>query len=255
MDTPRLIRLLEYEPDLAAGVAVEAAAAAQRHTVAPVLTLAPGSWSPEELCADPVTGPFAVLVLDGLIARDTVLADRVATQLVGPGDVIGLRGWDDGSPPAGTEWRVAAPTNVAVLDSRFLGAAQRWPWLTARVVARSLRWGDRAAMLQAITQLGRVELRLIALFWHLADRWGHMTADGVVVPLRLTHEMLGRLVGAQRPTVTLALHHLRRQGVLSRAGTGWRLAADSRELREQRPAPAALVRESGEGGIRTLERG
>ena len=237
---PRLIRLLDSEPDFAVGVPEDQLAAARRHTVAPVFTLPAGPWSPGDLRSDDaVTGPFAVLVLDGLIARDVVLADRVATQLVGAGDVIPLGEWDDGSPPAATAWRVAAGAEVAVLDGRFLAAAQRWPWLTARVVERAMRWADRAATLQAITQLGRVDLRLVALLWHLADRWGHMTSEGVVLPLRLTHETLGRLVGAQRPTVTLALRDLREHGTLTRRGAGWLLAADSRELLACRPTVVA----------------
>jgi CRP/FNR family transcriptional regulator, cyclic AMP receptor protein len=232
-EAPRLIRLLEVEPDFAGGVAADEAGVARRHTIAAVLTLTPGPWSPGQLRTDDaVTGPFALLVLSGLVSRDVVLADRVATQLVGAGDAIPLGGWDDGSPPAHTEWRVAAEAEVAVLDARFLAAAQRWPWLTARVVERAMRWADRAATLQAITQLGRVDLRLVALFWHLADRWGQMTSEGVVLPLRLTHETLGRLVGAQRPTVTLALRDLRQQGALRRRGAGWLLAANSRGLLE-----------------------
>ena len=236
--------MLDHEPDFAAGVAADELDAARQHTIAPVFTLPPGPWSPAGLRTDDaVTGPFAVLVLNGLIARDVVLADRVATQLVGAGDAISLNEWDDGSPPLETCWRVAVEAEVAVLDRRFLAAAQRWPWLTARAVERALRWADRSAALQAITQLGRVDLRLVALFWHLADRWGQMTVDGVVLPLRLTHETLGRLVGAQRPTVTLALRDLREQGALTRRGSGWLLSADSRRLLEPRTAPIDVADE------------
>ncbi|HEV2814704.1 MAG TPA: Crp/Fnr family transcriptional regulator [Solirubrobacteraceae bacterium] len=249
-DEVRLIRLLDAEPDFATGVRADDAAAARRHTIAPAVTVAPGPWSPDLMrTADAVTGPFAAIVLNGLIARDVVLADRVATQLVGAGDVIPLGDWDDGSPPIHTEWRVAVEAEVAVLDARFLAASQRWPWLTARMVERAARWADRAAGLQAITQLGRVDLRLVALLWHLADRWGRVTADGVLLPLRLTHETLGRLVGAQRPTVTLALRDLREQGAIERRGTGWLLARQSRDLLEpqrERLAPA-------EDGLAILE--
>ena len=72
----------------------------------------------------------------------------------------------------------------------------------------------------AIAQLGRVDLRVLALLWHLADRWGTVTPDGVVLPLRLTHALLGRLVGAQRPTVTLALAQLGGAGDVSRREDG-----------------------------------
>ena len=235
-EPPRLVRLLDAEPDFAEGVTGADREAARRHTITAAVTVPPGAWSPQALRGDDaVTGPFAAVVLRGLLARDVVLADRVATQLVGPGDVIPLGDWDDGSPPVHTEWRAGVESELAVLDARFLGAAQRWPWLTARVVERAARWADRAAMLQAITQLGRVDLRLVALLWHLADRWGRVGSDGVVLPLRLTHETLGRLVGAQRPTVTLALRDLREQGVVTRKDAGWLLAPGSRALLEPQP--------------------
>ena len=43
-----------------------------------------------------------------------------------------------------------------------------------------------------------------------------MTTDGVVLPLRLSHELLGALIGAQRPTVTLALRGLTDRGYIRR---------------------------------------
>ena len=84
----------------------------------------------------------------------------------------------------------------------------------ARVNAALIdRLNDRAqrlAVMQAICQLNRVDRRLLSLFWHLAERWGRMTPDGVVVPLTLSHRMLGQLVGALRPTVSSALIRSRR---------------------------------------------
>jgi CRP/FNR family transcriptional regulator, cyclic AMP receptor protein len=52
-----------------------------------------------------------------------------------------------------------------------------------------------------------------------------VTADGVVLRLRLTHELLGQLVGAKRPTVSLALKELEARGSIHRpAEGGWLLA-------------------------------
>jgi hypothetical protein len=41
----------------------------------------------------------------------------------------------------------------------------------------------RVAVAQAISQLNRVDRRLLAMFWHLAERWGRVTADGTAIPL------------------------------------------------------------------------
>jgi CRP/FNR family transcriptional regulator, cyclic AMP receptor protein len=61
---------------------------------------------------------------------------------------------------------------------------------------------------------------LLTLFWHLAERWGRVTPDGVLLPLTLSHRMLGQLVGARRPTVSTALGALTRAGEVSRALDG-----------------------------------
>ena len=62
--------------------------------------------------------------------------------------------------------------------------------------------------------------RLLALLWHLADRWGKVGPDGTHVPLRLTHATLAQLVGAQRPSVTSALRGLEQRGLLRRLPEG-----------------------------------
>jgi CRP/FNR family cyclic AMP-dependent transcriptional regulator len=75
--------------------------------------------------------------------------------------------------------------------------------------------------------LPRVEDRLLALMWSLADRRGTVRTDGVHVPLSLTHETLAQMIGARRPTVSLGLKALSEQGVLSADGDGWLIARDS----------------------------
>ena len=72
----------------------------------------------------------------------------------------------------------------------------------------------------AVGHMTRVDSRLLVLMWHLADRWGKVTKDGIVIPLKLTHQVLGRIVGAQRPSVTTALKALTDRGALTRAGDG-----------------------------------
>ena len=72
------------------------------------------------------------------------------------------------------------------------------------------------ATTQAISQLTRVDRRLKALFWHLAERWGRVLPDGIAVPLPLSHQRLADLVGAHRPAVTSAMGELTRKGSISR---------------------------------------
>ena len=42
----------------------------------------------------------------------------------------------------------------------------------------------------------------------------------MILPLKLTHELLGQLVGAKRPTVSLAIKELERRGTVHRRTDG-----------------------------------
>jgi CRP/FNR family transcriptional regulator, cyclic AMP receptor protein len=240
-DVARL-ELLAADPALAEGIPDEELALARRLLVADSYELAPGPWVPDLGRPEGRAG-FALLILRGAITRDVSLADRHCAELFGPGDVVRPARTDDTLVPHAVSWSVADHAQVALLDDRFAAAARRWPSLSAILTERLLDQSDRLTLRTAISQLGRVEVRILALLWHLADRWGHVTPYGVTVPLRLTHEALGRLVGAQRPTVTLALSELESTGSVTRSTTrGWLLQRESRDLLEPGAPPAVIMR-------------
>jgi CRP/FNR family cyclic AMP-dependent transcriptional regulator len=66
-------------------------------------------------------------------------------------------------------------------------------------------------------------VRLALLLWHLAARWGRVEPGGIRLPLPLTHQLLGRLVGAERPSVSHALARLSRAGLVTGHGDEWHL--------------------------------
>jgi CRP/FNR family cyclic AMP-dependent transcriptional regulator len=105
---------------------------------------------------------------------------------------------------------------VAVLDARFVAVARRWPQVLVAIVGRTVQRSHRLCVQLAIADLRRVDDRLLLFFWHLADRWGRVGPDGILVPLTVTHDVLAQLVCAQRPTVTSALQRLSKRGVLLR---------------------------------------
>jgi CRP/FNR family cyclic AMP-dependent transcriptional regulator len=78
--------------------------------------------------------------------------------------------------------------------------------------------------------MSRVEDRLLALLAYAAVRWGRVTPTGVALDLPATHELLGLLVGARRPTVSLALSTLREPGLLARREDGMCLLAADCDL-------------------------
>jgi CRP/FNR family transcriptional regulator, cyclic AMP receptor protein len=55
-----------------------------------------------------------------------------------------------------------------------------------------------------------------------AERWRHITAAGVELPLPLPHRIIAQMVGARRPTISSALTTLAADGKISRrADGGW----------------------------------
>jgi CRP-like cAMP-binding protein len=58
-------------------------------------------------------------------------------------------------------------------------------------------------------------VRLTLLLWHLAGRWGRVEPGGIRLALPLTHRLLGRLVGAERPSVSHALTRLAHSGLVT----------------------------------------
>lgn len=163
---------------------------------------------------------MGLVVITGLLVRRVAVGSRPACELFGPGDVI--RPWDsDGEYdplPISVDWLVLIPTRLAVLDTAFALRTAGWPSITSRLLGRLGQRARYLALTQAVTHLPRVHSRLLIYFWLLAERWGHVGVDGIQVRLPLTHEVLAMLVGARRPTVTVALRRLTEAGLLIRQG-------------------------------------
>lgn len=240
------VRLLEEDPELAAELDPTSASLATRHAIAAVETIAPGRWEPPRPPAVGGHGALGLLVLDGVLMRDVAFARAACTELLGRGDV--LRPWDWEREvmtvrPA-VAWTALQPVRIAILDRRVSAVLGRWPELVAALLARATRRATQLATAQAAGHLTRVDARLELLFWGLADRWGRVGHDGVVLELPLTHQVLGRLVGAKRPSVTTALSDLARRGVIERRADGaWLLRGappeQAADRRNAAPRPSA----------------
>src|SRR3954464_9834008 len=232
-----VVRLLEEDPDLAGLMSGSRRAEAERELVVRVHRLGVGVWDVSRL-EGAGSDPVGLLLLEGVVAREVIVADHVSAELLGPGDL--LRPWQAPSNssllPVDVLWSVLSPSAFAVLDRRFAGELARWPEVTAALFDRLSERSLRLATTQALSQLTRVDRRLKALLWHLAERWGRVSGDGVIVPLALTHRILGQLVGARRPTVSTALGELAGRGELIRRLDG------SWVLRGSPPDASALGR-------------
>jgi CRP-like cAMP-binding protein len=226
-----LVRLLDLDPDLGERLSPEARERARHELVAEVQRVVPGRWDAAGVL-DPNASPFGLLILDGLLLRDLDLGRRASTEVLGTGDL--LRPWDTdaatGELPFVARWMVLEPLRLAILDQRFLLTVMRYPTVVDALFARATRRHRGLAARLVVNQLVRLEDRLLLALWTLADRWGRVTPDGVLIPMGLTHSALARLVGARRPSVTSALGDLGRDRLLERTEDGWLLRGDPAHL-------------------------
>src|SRR4051794_30972316 len=227
------VRLLDVDPDLGAPLDAARREQAQRELIVRTHRLPIGPWDVSRL-AGASAEHIGLLILNGVLARELLISDQVSMELLGPGDLV--RPWQPTRHtallPVDAVWTLLSPLTVAVLDRRFAAAMTHYPAVTVALLDRVSERSLRLATTQAISQLTGVDRRLKALFWHLAERWGRVSSDGVIVPLALTHRILGQLVGARRPTVSSAVAELLASGELTRRPDGsWLLPAATPDAR------------------------
>ena len=175
---------------------------------------------------------FGAAVLEGLVMNSMRIGEQAGIQLLGPGDLLVPR--SDLLPAwlADFESHSAGLVRLGLFGNELLAAAYRWPRVLQGLYACI---GDQIQRLTAqlvICQLPRVDDRVLAMLWLLSESWGHVTPSGIRLPLTVTHETLGALVGAARPTVTLALGKLADDGAIVHQDSGWLLL---------RPPPRAVT--------------
>jgi CRP-like cAMP-binding protein len=213
------VRLLEHEPELGLRVPPSLVARCREELVARTICFDHGVWdAPAEVGG---RGGVGYLLLDGVLAREMILAGKNCAELLGEGDVLQPNiTREERLVRYHVQWNVLEPLRLAVLDERFARTLGSWPTVTAAILERAVRRTHRMAVHQALLQLSPVETRLLILFWHLAERWGRVTPDGIAIVLPLSHEMLGHLVGCRRASVTTALARVCDSGRLCRRGDG-----------------------------------
>jgi CRP/FNR family transcriptional regulator, cyclic AMP receptor protein len=215
--------LLDHDVDLAEALDVRMQRLARPAATAVVFEADVGDVELTERLAAARPGP-GVLVLKGVLSVNVQVGDRIASELLGPGDLV------EPVPPevddlvdCATDWRGLVPTRFAILDGGFAQRVRPWPQIMQALLSRAERRTRNLNIQRAITSQPRLEVRLALLLWHLAARWGRVEPGGIRLPLPLTHQLLGRLIGAERPSVSHALARLARSGLVTGHGDEWHL--------------------------------
>jgi CRP/FNR family transcriptional regulator, cyclic AMP receptor protein len=231
------VELLEAKLELTRHLAPEERAELSTVTL-PAIELATGPLELEALLL--THNAFAAGVVHGMVVQATQIGEQSGVQLLGPGDLLLQPG--AASPPwlERVEFRAPGSVRLAILGDGFLGVARRAPRLMSALYECVADQMQRVTAQLVICQLPRVDQRVLAIMWLLAESWGQVTPAGVRLPLALTHETLGAMVGARRPTVTLALRKLTEQGSILHQDSGWLLLEPPPEAG---PVPKVLAPE------------
>src|SRR3954466_6116748 len=190
------VQLLEADPELARGLDAPRAREAAERLYTRTIDIPRGRWTPQPW----LTGgsqPIGLLVLEGLLVREATVRSHPCAELLGPGDL--LRAGDDNEGevllPRTIEWAAATSARVAIVDQALAVRMAQWPEIFAALMDRAARRAERLVVTQAIAHLTRVDDRLLALLWLLAERWGRVVPGGVLVSLRLPHRTLAGMGG------------------------------------------------------------
>ena len=239
------IQLLEADPELARGLDPNRIRQVSQRLLVRAVTVPRGHWRPGRTLLRGGGGSqlIGLLVLEGLLVREATVREHPSAELLGPGDL--LRAWEDRDAevllPRSVRWSAPAPARVAVIDHALAVRAAQWPEIFASLVERAARRAERLVVMQAIGHLTRVDDRLLALLWCLAERWGRVVPGGVLVGLSLPHRTLAGMIGARRPSVTTALGQLIARGEIERRPDGgWILRGQPPEARAHTRSGAAV---------------
>ena len=178
--------------------------------------LSAGEWQLEPA---PETTSLGALILKGMVVLRGDFGGRSHLEVLGEGDVVNpWRLATDTALQEQVQLHIVRSGCVALLDRRFVLQMTPWPEIFAALMRRVF-WRARRLMLQAcILSRSLVDERLELMLWRLAEQFGSMTRDGLLVRLPFTHLQLAEMIAARRSTVSVAASRLVAEDRLRRPG-------------------------------------
>jgi CRP-like cAMP-binding protein len=218
----RVGSVLDLDPDLGAGIEQGEWQTARQASRTNLVRVPAGQWRPLAATSSDSDGILGLVLVAGVIARESALGEHRSLELLCSGDVLLLPQGASDVPieTGGVILTALCDVTLMLLGRTFLSAAARWPSLIANVHRRLEAQRQRYATQALAMHLPRSEHRVLLTLWLMAQRCGRVTPDGTVLPLEFTHECLSQMTAARRPTVTLALGSLEAQGCLLRTEEG-----------------------------------
>lgn len=222
-----LVSLLRVWPDMAETLADDERRIAERVLIVPRWTAHDEDFA--AAFAAETSAVFWLVVVEGTVLKETTLAKRSALELLGSCDVLAppLSARRQLDSRAVSRYVALGDVSLAPLSSSFKRVAARFPPVGAFFDERLAEQAHRASMHLAMLHQPRAEDRILTLFTDLAERFGRVSAEGILIDLPLTHALIGRLIGSRRPTVSLALQSLTDDRLLAKLdGNRWKLTIE-----------------------------
>jgi len=145
--------------------------------------------------------------VQGRDGREFVLA------VLGEGDFFGEMALLDGKPRSATVVALEDTTALTLRRGDFLAIIHRNPWVAVRLLeemARRIRVADNKMKSLALLDVtGRIVYSLL----QMAED-GVRTSEGVLLPSRVTRQLLADMSGTSRETVSRTLGRLRDEGYI-----------------------------------------
>jgi CRP/FNR family transcriptional regulator, cyclic AMP receptor protein len=220
--------VLELDPDLGRDIPREEWEQARATCRGRLVHVKRGRWELPPTAE--VRDAAGLVVVRGMLSREAILGGHHMLELLAPGDVL-LRPVEvsDSRLSGRIELTAVNEAELVALGESFIRAAARWPTLLKAVQRRLEAQREDLAIQGLIAHFSGADDRLLLMLWHLIERWGIVTLEGIVIPIPLTHELLGQLIRARRPTTTLALGSLVDEGSVRRLDNGsWLLTSTAK---------------------------
>lgn len=160
-------------------------------------------------------GVFVLCSGEAKLTAGSNQGESIILRLAEPGELLGLSSLIVGSAYAATA-ETLTPAQVAFVPARkFQRFLRTHPDVSLRVaehLSMELHKSWEQARLLALAPSTRSKLAQLLLDW--ASEHGEASPEGVRVPFHMTHEEIGRIIGASRETVSRLLSDFKRRRLI-----------------------------------------
>jgi CRP/FNR family transcriptional regulator len=160
-------------------------------------------------------GLFVLCSGEAKLTAGSRQGESIILRLAESGELLGLSSLIAGSSYAATA-ETLTPAQVAFIPARkFQRFLRTHPDVALRVaehLSMELHKSWEQARLLALAPSTRSKLAQLLLEW--ASEHGKTDEDGVCVPFHMTHEEIGRIIGASRETVSRLLSDFKRRRLI-----------------------------------------